>query len=83
MRSRPKVPSSKPNANLARMEVEGDRVWLAARSNAQPRDDPLPALSLSTRRFAKGAAAHAASYRRIISAEALDIQATGDVVPPL
>lgn len=45
--------------------------------NAQPGDDPaLPALSLSTQRFAKEAAVHAEMYRRVIDAEKLDIRTT-------
>lgn len=45
--------------------------------NAQPGDDPaLPACSMPTRRFAKEAAVHAETYRRVIDAEKLDIRTT-------
>jgi hypothetical protein len=71
-------------AEIVVFDSEDECARFAERTNAQSGDDPSkPVLSLSTRRFAKEAAAHADSYRRIISAEGLAIHATGDVTPPL
>jgi hypothetical protein len=71
-------------AEIITFASEDESARFAARVNAQPGDDPaLPVLSLSARRFAKEAAAHAESYRRIITQEGLDIRTTGDVMPPL
>ena len=71
-------------AEIIVFDGEDESMRFTARVNALPGDNPaLPALSLSTRRFAKEASAHAESYRRIISAEGLDIRATGDAMPPL
>ncbi|SDJ53498.1 hypothetical protein SAMN05216338_105321 [Bradyrhizobium sp. Rc2d] len=66
-------------AEIVVFDSEAECKRFTARVNAQPGDDPaLPALSLSKHRFAKEAAAHAESYRRIINAEGLDIR-VGDV----
>jgi hypothetical protein len=61
-------------AEIIVFDSEDESARFTARVNAQLGDDPaLPALSMSTRRFAKEATAHAESYHRVISG------ATGDL----